>query len=930
MSRHSMGGMRISARFATTIGAALLLASLTGCNRSVSADQLMQEAQQYRQKGEKKAAIIELKNLLQKQPNHVQGRILLGQMYLASNDPLSAEKELRKAVALGAQPSEIATELGKALLLQGQFAKLLEEFNSDPATPESSDIMLLRANAHLGLAQIAQAQQLFELVLKKNPDLSEALLGLARIAVASSQLGTATQLIGHALDKNPDAIDCLRFNGDLLRMQGDIKAALVSYGKILKLQPDNMQAHIDMATLYIQSGKLTEAKASIDAAHKIAPKHLLVIYTQGLFDYHNKQYKLAMQSLLQVLRVVPDHMPTLLLMGPVQMALGSYQQAEQYLRKYLELSPGNVFATKLLATVALKNNNPQVAIDLLQPLLEANKNDPVLLSIAGDAHMRARQYSKAGDYFQRASNLAPQSAALHMAMGVNYLSMGESARAIIELEQVTGTDARGTEAGILLVINHLRNKENDKALAVVNTMEQQQEKNPLVYNIKGGVLLAQQDLVSARASFMQALALEPSYLPALDNLAQMDIVEKKPEQARQRFEAALAKDKKNAGLMIALAKLAAAQSDGTQAIRWLERATDQNPDALLPAMMLANAYQRSGAKEKALTLARQLQLAHPSAPGALALLAQIEFGNGKYDQALESYTRLAMLQPKLAEVPLRMASVQMAQNDWSGALASARKALHLQADLLEAQVLEVALLVKKESFVEALSVARAVQQQHPGTPVGLILEGDIWSVQKKPQEALKAYEAGFKISKTNTLLVKIHQSLIQTGKPQDANARMLQWLQENPTDVGMRLYLAGTRRANKEYKLAIEQYEKVILQEPKNVAALNDMAWSCQQEKDSRALAFAERAYVLGAGNPAVLDTLGWILLEQGQTSRAVSLLQKASALAPAAAEIRYHLGMGLKKAGDHRGARTQFEQLLASNKDFPARDQVKAILAQP
>ena len=52
--------------------------------------------------------------------------------------------------------------------------------------------------------------------------------------------------------------------------------------------------------------------------------------------------------------------------------------------------------------------------------------------------------------------------------------------------------------------------------------------------------------------------------------------------------------------------------------------------------------------------------------------------------------------------------------------------------------------------------------------------------------------------------------------------------------------------------------------------------------------------------------------------------------MAPGVAEIRYHLGMGLAKSGDRRGARTQFEQLLALNKDFPARDEVKAMLAQP
>jgi putative PEP-CTERM system TPR-repeat lipoprotein len=924
MARHSMG----LARLTTTIITALLLSNLVACTASTSPDQLLLEAQQYRQKGDKKAAIIQLKNLLQQQPNHAQARLLLGRLYVESGDPVSAEKELRKAITLGA--SDVMPDLGKALLMQGQFDKVLAEIKQDARNPDQAEITILHANAQLGLANVASAKALFEQVLKKNPDLSDALLGLARIALAEQQLDVATRLIEHALAKNPDAIDCLRFNGDLLRMQGKNDAAHLAYSKILKLKPDNIQAHIDIANLSIQVGKLADAKTAIEAARKIAPNHLLVVYTHAMVDFREGKYKPAMESLQQVLRAVPDHMPSLLLMGTVQLALGSDQQAELYLRKFIDMSPGHVYANKILASIALKNNNPEAAITLLMPLLEKEQNDPGLLAMVGDAQMRTRHYSKAADYFQKASDLAPQSAKMHLAIGINRLGLGENARAIAELERAASLDTKNTEAGTLLVMTHLRNKDYDKALVAVNAMELQHGKNPLVANLKGGVFLARQELTNARASFQQALTLDAGYLPALDNLTQLDLLDKKPEQARQRYEAALAKDKKNAGLMTALAQLASAQGNGAEAIRWLERAASDNPDSLPSALLLADAYQRSGAKEKALTLAQKIQAAHPSHAGALGLLAEIQFGNGKYNQALENYRKLTTLKPDSAALQMRIARVQVAQNDLDGALDSARNALALQADALEAQALAVALLIKKSSFPEALAMAKTVQQQRPSSPVGLMFEGDTFAAQNKLPEALQAYERGFKISKDGKLLLKIHQSLMQAGKLQEADARLVQWLQEHPTDLAIRLYFAGTKLSSKQYKLAMQEYEKIILQDPKNVIALNDMAWSCQQEKDSRALSFAERAFALDPGNPAVLDTLGWILLEHGDTTRAVSLLQKASALAPLAPEIRYHLGMGLVKAGDRHGARKQFEQLLAENKNFAKRDEIETMLAKP
>jgi len=927
MTRYRMG---LTARVASIIGAALLLTNLIACKPAMGTDELLRQAQQYRQTGDKQAAIIQLKNLLQQQPNHAQGRLLLGLVYVESDDPVSAEKELRKASKLGAKAYDVMPPLGKAMLMQGQFDKVLAEITQDAGNPDQAEITLLHANAQLGLANVATAKDLFEQVRKKNPDSSDALLGLAKIAVASQQLDSATQLIAYALAKNPVAIDCLRFNGDLLRMQGKNDAAHVAYGKILKLKPDNMQAHLDIANLHIQTGKFADAKAAIDAARKISPNHLLLAYTQGLLDFRQAKYKTAMESLQQVLRAVPDHMPSLLLMGMVQLALDSDQQAELYLRKFIDMSPGHVYASKMLASIALKANNPNEAIALLQPMVETDKNDPDLLAMMGQSHMRTQNYSKAVDYFQKASDLAPHSAKLHMAVGLNRLGIGENARAIAELERAASIDTNGTEAGTLLVMMYLSNKDYDKALVAANAMEKQHQKNPLAHNLKGGVFLAKQDTASARASFLQALALDSGYLPALDNLAQLDMLEKKPEQAMQRYEDALAKNKKNTGLMTALSKLAAAQGKSADAIRWLERAASENPDSLPLAMLLIDAYQRSGAKEKSLALAQKIQSAYPSDVGALALLAQIQFSNGKYNQALENYRRLATLQPDTVALQMRIANVQMAQNDLDGALASAQNAIVLQADALEAQALAVALLVKKSKFADAIAITRTVQQQRPAAPAGMILEGDVWTAQNKLPDALQAYERGFKISKDGKLLIKIHQSLTQAGKIKDADARLAQWLQEHPTDLVTRLYFAGTRLARKEYKLAILEYEKIILQDPKNVSALNDIAWIFQQEKDSRARAFAERAYALNAANPAVLDTLGWILLEQGDTARAVSLLQKANALAPTAAEISYHLGMGLAKTGDRRGARTQFEQLLAANKNFPKRGEIEALLAQP
>lgn len=922
-----------------------LLSALAACHGRQGGDDLLAEAQAYRQKGETRAAVIELKNALQKAPGNAQARLLLGEVYLDSGDPLSAEKELRKALTLGLGQGQGAERvwptLGKAMLMLGQFDKILLELPPDPPQPA---LQILRANAYMGLGKTDTARAIFTKVLQQQPGLNPALLGMARIEASGGQPDRAIELVLQALAKDPADGDALRLHGDILRNLGKNDAALLAYQKILQLHPDNTTAHIDIANLHIQAGRYAEAKAQIGAARKTAPNSLGVVYAQALLDFREGRHKVALEGLQQILKAAPEHMPSLLLAGAVQLALGAPQQAEDHLRRFLEANPGNLYASKLLASIALARGQGDAALDMLAPLLKTNPDDVDLLSLAGEAHMRAGRYSQATSYFEQASVLAPRKAELHAALGVSRLGLGENARAVAELERATELGPAQSQAGVMLVMTLLRNHDNDKALATVNAMEKQmleqagakkQAANPLVYNLKGGVQLALQDTAGARSSFEQALGADPLYMPALENLSQLDIAEKTPEQARLRLEAAWAKRPKDINLTLALAKLASLQGKPADTLRWLEQARKDQPQALQPAIMLSNFYLQHGDVQKALTLAQNMQSANPDNPETLALRAQVEYGAGNAPAALESYQKLAALQTDSAQVQMRIAGLQIGMSDSDAALQSVRKALVLNPQLLEAQVTEAALLTDKKRYGDALAVARRLQQQRPQLGAGFKLEGDVLMAQNQPLPALVLYDKAFAISNDGALQVLMHRALSAGGKTNEAERRIDAWLVAHPDDIGSRLYLAGERLGRKQYAGAIEQYEKIVTLDARHVIALNDLAWAYQQQQDSRALATAERALALAPGNPVVQDTLGWILLSNGDAKRALPMLRQAAAASPKAADVQYHLAVGLMKNGDKAAARKQLEQVLsATGKDgkdgtFTHRAEAQALLAQ-
>jgi putative PEP-CTERM system TPR-repeat lipoprotein len=513
---------------------------------------------------------------------------------------------------------------------------------------------------------------------------------------------------------------------------------------------------------------------------------------------------------------------------------------------------------------------------------------------------------------------------------VAFLGAGVSYRAqsIPILENPVHLGA-GATSEMRLVENLIRDKQFDKAMNAIEVLEKKEPNNPATYNLKGAIYLGKNDIANARKSFERAAALDTKSLAATMNLAQLDLQEKNPEAARKRFQRILASDKTNAQAMMGLAGIAAATKQETEYVGWLQKAAEAEPSAVRPRVLLANYYLQKNDMQKAMTIARQTQSGNPNDIQAMDLLGTVQLAVGENKEAVITYGALVKTDPNNPVAYHKLATAQAAAGDTGAAKVSLNKALALRPDYLDAEVL----LALNELYAgrsgEALKIAQQIEKKHPKSAAGPSVQGDILMAQKNFTVAFNCYERAFAINKSGLLATKMHQALSATGTPNFADAQLVQWLQDQPNDVVVRGYLASTYVKARQNRQAIEQYQRLLQIDPNNVRALNDLAWLYQQEKDARALATAEQAYRLQSDNGEIMDTLGWILVEHGKTPRGLELLKKAAAQAPASTAIRYHLAVTLAKSGDKVRARKELEDLLASNKNFPQRQEAQALLGQ-
>ena len=873
----SLGPLLLSTTFAML---------LTACGSGPSNASLLAQARQLEARGETKSAIIELKNLIQRAPTDAAARLALGRLYLDTGDVLSAEKEMRRAMALGKAAAEVMPWLGKALLLQGQFGTMLDEIAADEQQPT---LMALRGHALLGLNRNREAAAVFDQILVRHPHHPAALIGQARIALQTADRARALALTDRALKQFPDDVDAWRLKGDLLRLQNDNPGALAAYRRALALHPALVQAHVDIASLQIQAGQFDQARVELAIARRVSPNSLMLIYTQALLDFRQGKLQAAREQLQQVLRAAPEHLPSHLLMGVVMRGLGSYPQAEQHLRKFLEANPGQAYASKLLASVLMHAGDPAQALALIEPLLPQHQQDVEMLALAGELFLRLRRYEQAAAHFERASALAPQTTMLRTALAMSHLGLGDTGRAIAQLEEAASADQKSSRTGVLLVLTQLRSKDYAGALESVRRLEAHQENNPMVYNLKGGVLLLQRDNAAARASFERALTADPLFLPALDNLTQLDLNEKQPDRARQRLETALKRDPRNLDLMVALANVAITTGQTTVAQAWLERAVQSHPDDVEASLRLARFHART-AVPKALQLLEKLAATHPDNAPVLTQLARLQERSGKQDAALDNWTLLAVLQPTDIDVQLRIADLRTAAGDLDGAYKALGKVLGLAPAHGTAQVAQVRLLIRQQAWQQATQVVRSQQKARPVDALPYRLEADILLARKQLLAAVGLYQKAYDMQPGAPMLIPLYSALVQAGQPDQARQRMQQWLAAHDDDRTTRLYYANSLLAERDFAASTAQFEQLLRLAPGNIVVLNNLAWLYQQQKDRRALAIAEQAYGIAPNNPVVLDTLGWILAEQGQRKRAEGLLKRAVHLAPDNADIRRHL----------------------------------------
>jgi len=921
---------QISRRAGAVLLAALLAAA--GCTSGFDAAEHMARAQDFVAAGEHRSAMIELKNVLAKDPGNAQARLLLAQVELMLGDAAAAEKELRRAGELGVAADVVRVLRARALIELGEATRALELLEVDPGggAEQRAEAQALRGDAHRMLEDYDAARADYLAALAVDAQSLPAQLGLAQLDAAHGAAAAAERRFADAVEAHPDSADArlarARWYVEQRRFddaQADLEAALAHIPD--GLSRPRMEALAGLAEAQLGRHDPAAAQETVERLAGIAGGHPLTQFLRARLAFDAKDFSAAGTYLDDVLSKAPDYTPAKLLQGAVNLASGNYARAEMYLKSVVLGDPDNVQARKMLAAARLGLQQPQGALDVLRPAQDGA--DASVLAMLGQASVRAGAYDDGLDYLERSLVADPDNPSVQLELAAGYLASGAVDRAIAALEAVPAQeDAELMRRELLLVLALARKQDWAGARSRAQALAERFPDQPMTHNLSGSVELAAGDLAAARAEFERAAALQPDGVTPVLNLALVDAANGRQQDAYARLAAFLDRSPDNMLALLALAELDERRGALPQAIERLRRAGAAHADAMQPRLALARVLMLSGDNDGALGAAQEALKIKPDSAIAQTTLGVVQLSLGRNEEALASFRRTAAAMPRSAEAQYNIARALVGLGRRVQAREALERALGEDPAHIGAGSLMAKLALESGRPEEALAIAERLEQAHPESAVPSMLRGDVHAARTQYAEAAKDYSTALARAPDRGLVVRLYEARHAAGAA-DARDALTDWLAAHPDDVSVRLVLGQAQQDAGSVDAAIAEYERVLAAAPDNAVALNNLAWLYAGRRDERALAMAERAHAAAPEAGEVIDTLGWLLVQRGDIDRALRLLRDAAERSPDVPEIRYHLAVALVRDGATAEARTLLHGLLESPAEFESKSQARALL---
>ncbi|MDB2643227.1 tetratricopeptide repeat protein [Luminiphilus sp.] len=274
----------------------------------------------------------------------------------------------------------------------------------------------------------------------------------------------------------------------------------------------------------------------------------------------------------------------------------------------------------------------------------------------------------------------------------------------------------------------------------------------------------------------------------------------------------------------------------------------------------------------------------PNNPDMISTAALLDFELELYDAALAKFLQLIALEARLDEAFYYVGRIQAADDRYSEAI-EAFGSVGPSREFRDAKVRAAQVLIDTAFASDIRQFFDAQRRTYPSSAEQLfLLEAE--SLRDWSGESLEAYDRG---------LAAFPQSFsLLYGRAMIHESEGSLWAME-------------------------QDLRRILAQDPNHAATLNALGYSLtnRTQRYEEAAVLIERALALSPGDPAIMDSLGWVYYKLGQYVQSESLLREAHAALPDP-EVAAHLGEVLWAQGREVEAKDVWQEGLNRVSDHP------------
>lgn len=510
-------------------------------------------------------------------PNRVESYLSLARFYEQRRDAQRTEEAHRRAIAVNDRSGLAHSEYGKFLMRQNRREEAEVELRrAVEVEPESRDMRFVLASFYLITRQFDRAE--------------EAYRGLAE------------------LDRGrPEGRSVL---ADFYSSVGRYDDALNIYRELATSTPDYMRARYRIAEILMQRGDVTGATREVNSVLETNERDVQALMLRARIRLQNNETNAAIEDLQNVLNLEPDSLPGLYFMSEASLRAGQIERARTFAGDLERFYPNYLPAKLLQVQVNLAARDANTALRLVNDLLQR------LQTATPDQQNTAQLIVEL-----RSKALATR--------GSIQSALGNVPAARRDLEMVRDASPNDPNAHVNLARLAVRENRADQAIQ----------------------------------SFNRALELDPTNFDALSGVIIIAAAQNRMQDAHARIDAALAAQPNSAPLHFLKAQ-AFAYGDAARAEAELRRTLELDQNYIPAYFALSGLYVNTQQHDRAIAEYRQIAERRPTDASPYAMMGIVEESRGNREAATQNFREALTRDPNAGTAAGVIASNNLA---WAAA-----------------------------------------------------------------------------------------------------------------------------------------------------------------------------------------------------------------------------------------------------------------------